>query len=71
MSGVRQHAVYAATGKPSQDAADSKMGSEGKPSDQWSKNSLIDGTCTADKNTSGKQDVGPDSSVNSHKQGNW
>lgn len=71
MTAVRQHAVYAATGKPSQDASDSKMGSEGKPSDQWSKNNLIDGKGDGDKNTSGKQDVGPDSGVKSHKQGNW
>lgn len=71
MSGVRQHAVLAATGKLGQDAADSKMGSEGKPSDQMSKTSLIDGKGDGDKNTSGKQDIGPDSSVSSHKQGNW
>jgi len=68
---VRQHAVYAATGKPSQDASDSKMGSEGKPSNQVSKSNLIDGGGGADKNTGGKQDIGPDSSLNSHKQGNW
>lgn len=51
MSNVRQHFAYAVDGKPSQEMGESKAGGNGKPSDQWSKTSLIDGKITPDQNT--------------------
>jgi hypothetical protein len=51
MSEVPQHKKLAATGDTGQDIAAATVGSSGKPSTDWDKRSLMDGTSNGDSNT--------------------